>query len=81
GAGLILLSLDGTVVAGGVGGWPDGIAIAFAADTFTGLMLTLTAGLSWVGALFAYGSRVTNSAYFAPLLLVLTAGVNGALLT
>ena len=81
GAGLILLSLDGTVVAGGVGGWPDGIAIAFAADTFTGLMLTLTAGLSWVGALFAYGSRVTNSVYFAPLLLVLTAGVNGALLT
>ncbi|MCG7421376.1 monovalent cation/H+ antiporter subunit D family protein [Micrococcus sp. ACRRV] len=82
GGGLLMArAADGSVAAAGVGGWPDGIAIAFAADMLTGLMVALTAGLTLVGAWFAYGSRVANSAHFAPFMLVLMAGVHGALLT
>ena len=81
GTALLVRSLDGSVAAAGVGGWPDGVAIPFAADTLTALMLTLTSALTLVGAAFAYGSRVANSVHFAPLMLVLVAGVSGALLT
>ncbi|MDO5633842.1 MAG: monovalent cation/H+ antiporter subunit D family protein [Micrococcus sp.] len=78
---LIAATRDGQALGGGVGPWEPGIAIPFVADMFTALMLTVTGFLSLVSAMFAYSSRVTNSLYFAPLLLVLTAGVNGALLT
>ncbi|MDY6054430.1 monovalent cation/H+ antiporter subunit D family protein [Micrococcus sp.] len=81
GALLTARSLDGSVVAVNVGGWPGGIAIGMAADMLSALMLVLTNGLTLVGARFAYGSRVANSMFFAPFLLILMAGVNGALLT
>ncbi|MBD4432926.1 monovalent cation/H+ antiporter subunit D family protein, partial [Xanthomonas citri pv. citri] len=58
-----------------------GIGIGFAADMLSALMLVLTSALTIVGAAFAYGSRVANSQFFAPLLLILIGGVNGALLT
>lgn len=83
GAGVALVSgtADGSVLGGGIGPWAPGIAIPFVADMFTALMLVTTGFLALVSTMFAYASRVTNSVYFAPLLLVLTAGVNGALLT
>lgn len=81
GLALGVRSLDGSVLATSLGGWPGGIGIGFAGDMLSALMLVLTSGLTLVGASFAYGSRVANSQYFAPLLLVLVAGVNGALLT
>src|SRR5690606_13252000 len=55
--------------------------IPFAADMLTALMLTVTGLLSVVCAWFAIASGRASSRYFAPLLLVLLAGVNGALLT
>ena len=74
-------ALDGSVLATSLGGWPGGIGIGFAADMLSALMLVLTSALTIVGAAFAYGSRVANSQFFAPLLLILIGGVNGALLT
>src|SRR5699024_8555598 len=58
-----------------------GVAIPFAADMFTALMLSVTLLLTVVSIWFAQASRAANSRYFAPLILILTAGVNGALLT
>ena len=72
---------DGSVLAHGVGLWPVGIAIPFAADMLTALMLTVTGLLSATCAAFAVASGHATRPFFAPLVLVLTAGVNGALLT
>ena len=78
---LVAIATDGEVVAHGVGAWPFGIAIPFVADMFTALMLTVTGVLSVTCALFALASGVASSRFFAPLVLILVAGVNGALLT
>lgn len=78
---LILDFLDGGAIAHGVGGWVAGIAIPFAADMFTALMLTVTGVLTLTCAWFAVASGRAQSRFFAPMLLVLLAGVNGALLT
>ncbi|WBL18351.1 MULTISPECIES: monovalent cation/H+ antiporter subunit D family protein [Citricoccus] len=72
---------NGGAIAHAVGPWPTGIAIPFAADMFTALMLTFTSILLLVCTWFSYASYAANSMFFAPLVLVLTTGVNGALLT
>src|SRR5690625_4840465 len=74
-------SHDGGAIAHQVGHFPAGIAIPFVADMFTALMLAVTLLLTVVSIWFAQASRAANSQYFAPLVLILTAGVNGALLT
>lgn len=74
-------SHDGGAIAHQVGHFPAGIAIPFAADMFTALMLSVTLLLTVVSIWFAQASRAANSQYFAPLVLILTTGVNGALLT
>lgn len=74
-------STDGGAVAHQIGQWPTGIAIPFAADMFTALMLSVTLLLTVVSVWFAHASRAANSQYFAPLVLILSTGVNGALLT
>ena len=78
---LVLGARDGDVLAHGVGLWPVGVAIPFAADMLTALMLTVTGLLSATCAAFAVASGHARAPFFAPLVLVLTAGVNGALLT
>lgn len=72
---------DGGTVAHAVGSWPAGIAIPFAADMFTALLLAFTGLLTVVCTWFAYASHAANSPFFAPLVLILSTGVNGALLT
>ena len=79
--GLVARFTDGEAMAHGVGSWPYGIAIPFAADMFTALMLTVTGLLSIACAVFAIASGVATSRFFAPLVLILVTGVNGALLT
>lgn len=81
--GIVLIRefVDGGALAHGVGMWPVGIAIPFAADMFTALMLVVTGLLTIVCAAFAYVSQQGSNRFFAPLILALTAGVNGALLT
>ena len=83
GSGVALIANfgDGGALAHGVGGWAFGIAIPFAADMFSALMLTVTGLLAVTCTAFAVASGRANSRYFAPLILVLVAGVNGALLT
>jgi multicomponent Na+:H+ antiporter subunit D len=81
GLGLVAMLRDGQVLAHGVGLWPVGITIPFVADMFAALMLAVTGLLSLVCAGFALASDRASSRFFAPLVLVLTAGVNGALLT
>src|SRR5690625_417830 len=74
-------STDGGTIAHQVGPWPPGVAIPFVADMFTALMLAVTLLLTVVSIWFAQASRAANSQYFAPLVLILSTGVNGALLT
>src|SRR5699024_189213 len=81
GALTIWATSDGTVLAHNVGLWPTGIAIPFAVDTLSALMLTTTSLLIMVSAWFAVAVREDLSPFFAPLVLVLAAGVFGALLT
>jgi multicomponent Na+:H+ antiporter subunit D len=78
---LVVLTADGEVLGHGVGGWPAGIAIPFVADTFTALMLLGTSVVTLVCVVFATGGGVGARPLFPALVLVLIAGVNGALLT
>lgn len=77
----VVATHDGSTLAHGVGLWPVGIAIPFAADMITALMLTVTGLLTLTCTAFAVASGFAQRRYFAPLVLVLMAGVNGALLT
>ncbi|MGC5616800.1 monovalent cation/H+ antiporter subunit D family protein [Georgenia sp. Z1491] len=72
---------DGGAIAHGVGMWETGIAIPFVADMFSALMLVVTGILTVACTAFAHASGRAGSRFFGPLVLVLTAGVNGILLT
>ncbi|GAB3047896.1 monovalent cation/H+ antiporter subunit D family protein [Sediminivirga luteola] len=78
---LVARTRDGEVLGHGVGGWSGGIAIPFVADAFSALMLAVTALLTLVCSWFAIAAGTGKIKLFAPLVLALTAGVNGALLT
>ncbi|WP_046470025.1 monovalent cation/H+ antiporter subunit D family protein [Allosalinactinospora lopnorensis] len=79
--GLLVAVRDGGTIAHNVGAWPDGIAITFAVDLFSALMLTVTALVTLVCAVFAALSGEGRNRYFPSLVLVLFGGVCGALLT
>lgn len=82
GAGLLLADVaSGGVRTHFVGAWSPVIAIPFAADAFSALMLTLTLFMTLVASGFAIRAGAADEPYFCPLLLLVTAGVNGALLT
>lgn len=81
--GLVLLwhhRMD-PVVVHHVGGFVPGVAIPFVSDSFTALMLTIT-GLSTTAAtVFLVLTEEDRYRFVPSLVLMLTAGVNGALLT
>ena len=82
GAVLLMVEFaDGSAAAHGVGDFPFGVTIPFAADMFTALMLTTTAILAVTCSWFAVASGFGREPFFAPLVLVLMTGVYGALLT
>ncbi|KGM13877.1 monovalent cation/H+ antiporter subunit D family protein [Cellulomonas bogoriensis] len=81
GGWLIAETRDGTVLVHNVGLWPDGIAIPFVADAFSSLMVTATAVLTLVCSAFAVSTGTARARYFPALVLFLSAGVYGALLT
>lgn len=81
GVTLVVVTHDGSVFGHGVGGWIAGISIAFVVDLFAALMLTVTGLLTLVCVLFAVAAGTGKIKLYSPLVLVLTAGVNGALLT
>lgn len=78
---LVAETRDGSSIGHGVAGWPAGISIPFVADLFSSLMLVVTGLLSLVCTWFAVVSGTGRIHLFAPFVLVLTAGVNGVLLT
>ncbi|WP_159945643.1 MULTISPECIES: monovalent cation/H+ antiporter subunit D family protein [unclassified Nocardiopsis] len=81
GLALAVLTRDGRVYAHQVGLWPGGVAIPFVADAFSSLMVATTALLILVCSGFAVATGEAGRRLFAPLVLVLAAGVFGALLT
>lgn len=78
---LVVAVSDGDVIAHGVAGWPAGIAIPFAADMIASLMLLVTGFLTLVCVAFAFAADTGRRPLFPAFVLILTAGVNGALLT
>ncbi len=80
---VLLLAAHATtpVIAVQIGGFPGGIAIALVSDTLSATMLLVTSSATLVALWFAIVVRETRLAYFPSLALMLTAGVNGALLT
>ena len=72
---------DGSVVAHQVALWVPGVSIPFVLDMFSALMLTVTSLLTLVCAAFAVPAGEAYRKFFAPLILLVTTGVNGALLT
>jgi multicomponent Na+:H+ antiporter subunit D len=81
GVWLVAATRDGDVVATQVAGWLPGIAIPFAADLLSALMLTVSALLILAGTVFALAAGEDADPWFVPLLLMLSAGVYGAYLT
>ncbi|MCL3859544.1 monovalent cation/H+ antiporter subunit D family protein [Actinotalea sp. K2] len=78
---LVWLTRDGAVLVDNVALWPDGIAIPFVVDVFTALMISATALLALVCSAFAIVTGTADTQYFSSLVLTLTAGVFGALMT
>ena len=81
GAALVLEHRHTPVLAHGVGGFVPGVAIPFVSDTLSAVMLTVT-GLSTAAcAWFLTATGQDRYRFVSPLALMLTGGVNGALLT
>ncbi|MCA1942488.1 MAG: monovalent cation/H+ antiporter subunit D family protein [Yonghaparkia sp.] len=81
GVTLVVLTADGSVLTHQIGIWPIGIAIPFAVDLFSALLLTVTAVITLIGAQYLIAAGQGREASSIPLLLVLAGGVSGALLT
>ncbi|MGJ7439806.1 monovalent cation/H+ antiporter subunit D family protein [Aquipuribacter sp. MA13-6] len=72
---------DGSVVVEQVAGWQGGIAIPFAVDTLSALMVSVAAVLVLASTAFAVFTGDDEDRYFLPLVLVLSGGVYGAFVT
>ncbi len=80
-ASLLWLVRGGDVVSHDVGAWPTGIAITFVVDPFSALMLTMTALVTLACVAFTAATEDGCNRHLPSLVLVLYAGVCGALLT
>ena len=80
---LLALAADGTVVAGQVGGWEAPLGISLVVDTFSAIMLTVSAIMLLAVLVYAIGSPRTDDsgAFFHPVYLILAAGVSASFLT
>lgn len=78
---LVAATADGDVYSHRLALWPNGISIPFVADTFSALVLTVACLLMVVCVQFAIVTREARGHFFSPFVLVLGAGVAGALLT
>ncbi|NLU77488.1 monovalent cation/H+ antiporter subunit D family protein [Micromonospora sp. HNM0581] len=81
GAVLLVRTSGGALPVLRVGGWPGPIAISLAADALSALLVTVTALVVLCCLVAAVGSGDDRRPYFLPLVLVLTAGADGAFLT
>ena len=81
GVALLVTHGDTPVLASDVGGFVPGIAIPLVSDTFTAVMITVT-GLTTTACIgFALITGEARLRFFPTLVMMLSAGVNGALLT
>ncbi|MGY1844885.1 monovalent cation/H+ antiporter subunit D family protein [Modestobacter sp. SYSU DS0875] len=78
---LLVGALDGDVPVLRVAGWPSVIAITFAADALSALVLLLTSVVVLLGLVYAIGTGEDDAPLTVPLVLVMSAGVSGVLLT
>ncbi len=80
--GIVLIdATDGATQATAIGGWPDGLAIVFAADRFTALMVTVAATMALLATIFAIARNEDDHPLFHPSVAVLIGGVSAAFLT
>lgn len=78
---VLVLTSSGAVLAHQVGLWPEGIAIAFVADTFAALILTAAALVAVLSFQYMIASGESRSPAIPALVLILIGGVAGAVLT
>jgi multicomponent Na+:H+ antiporter subunit D len=81
GVGLVTATLDGAAVATRIGDWPSGLAIPFAADGLSAIMLLATSAMATLALVFAAANGEDEHQLFHPLVAVLLAGVFGSFLT
>ncbi|MBW3086899.1 Na(+)/H(+) antiporter subunit D [Austwickia sp. TVS 96-490-7B] len=81
GVALVCLHRQVPVLAHGVGGYVPGIAIPFASDTLSAGMLVITGMATMMSNIFLICTGEDRYRFVPSLALMLTAGVNGALLT
>lgn len=81
GAALVATHADGTILVQHIGGFVPGVAIPLVSDTLSAVMITVTGLTSTVCVWFAVISGEGRLRFFPSLAMMLTAGVNGALLT
>lgn len=78
---LLMATSNGAVVATTVGGWPVGLGIAFAVDTFSALLLVMLAVVVTASLAMVAATDGDTRRSFLPMVLVLAAGVAGAFAT
>jgi len=78
---VVAATAPGDVLVTQVGGWPPPFAIAFAADTFAGLMLFIGSLMVVACSAFAVAREEDRHTHFHVLVLVLLGGVSGSFLT
>lgn len=78
---LLAVTASGAVVAHQVALWPGGIAIPFAADTFSSLILVGASLVALISFQYMLVSGESRSPFIPALVLILMGGVAGALLT
>ena len=81
---LLLTSLGGEVRALSIGGWEDSYGITFAVDTFSAIMLTISAFSStaaWWFIVLGAANESDQHRFIHPLYLFLVSGVNWAFTT
>lgn len=64
-----------------IGGWSSAAGVVLAVDALSALMLLLTGAATLASCCFALAEGTANEPFFCPLVLVVSAGVNGALMT
>lgn len=81
GIALVVELSDGGVVVEQVAGWIPGIAIPFAADLFSALILVVMAFVTLVCSVFLITAGDDADPFVVPLVLVLSGGAYGAMVT
>ena len=78
---LVVVTHDGTVLAHQVGFWDYGISIPFVVDALSALVLMIICLLGVASVMFAMATHEARARFYHPFVLVLMAGVSGALMT